>query len=149
MARIFFGLLLVSVALIQATILPRVNPFPVYPDFVLLFLFVWSASRSVRESLFWVFFTGILLDVLALDAFGTNALSLVVVVLLAGLARQRVLHANILIPIALVAVATVVHAVVLAGLRGDVPAGWFIPLQALVHAVTIPVIYLALRVVGR
>jgi len=149
MSRILFGLLLVSVALIQATILPRVNPFPVYPDLVLVFLFVWSASRSVRESLFWVFFTGILLDVLALDSFGTNALSLAIVVLLAGLARQRVLHANILIPIALVAVSTVVHAVVLAALRGDVPAGWFVPLQALVHALLMPLIYFVLRVAGR
>lgn len=149
MARILFGLLLVFVALIQATILPRINLFPVSPDFVLVFLFVWSASRGVRESLFWVFFAGILLDVLALDPFGANALSLAVVVLLAGLARQRVLHANILIPIALVAVATVVHGVVLAALRGEVPDGWYIPIQALVHALLIPVIYLVLRVIGR
>lgn len=149
MSRILFGLLLVFVALIQATVLPRVNPFPIYPDFVLVFLFVWSASRSVRESLFWVFFAGILLDVLALDPFGTNALALVIVVLLAGLARQRVLHANILVPIVLVALSTVVHGVVLALLRGDSPAGWFIPIQALVHALLIPIIYLVQRVIGR
>ncbi|MDQ3443117.1 MAG: rod shape-determining protein MreD [Chloroflexota bacterium] len=149
MSRILFGILLISVALIQATILPRVNPFPVNPDFVLVFLFVWSASRSVRESLFWVLFIGILLDVLALDSFGTNALSLVIVTLLAGLARQRVLHANILIPIALVTLSTVIHAVILASLRGTFPAGWFIPLQALVHALLMPVIYFILRVFGR
>ncbi|MEJ7900666.1 MAG: rod shape-determining protein MreD [Thermomicrobiales bacterium] len=149
MSRILFGILLISMALFQATIMPRVNPFPVYPDFVLVFLFVWSASRSLRESLFWVFFIGVLLDVLALDSFGTNALSLVIVALLAGLARQRVLHANILIPIALVACSTVIHAVILAALRGDFPAGWFIPLQALIHALLIPVIYFSLRVSGR
>ncbi len=149
MSRILFGILLVTVALIQATILPRVNPFPVYPDFVLVFLFIWSASRSLRESLFWVFFAGILLDVLALDAFGTNALSLAIVVLLAGLARQRVLHANVLIPMALVVVSTIVHGFVLAALRGELPTGWFIPIQALVHALLIPVIYFILRVFGR
>jgi len=149
MSRILFGILLISMALFQATIMPKVNPFPVYPDFVLVFLFVWSASRSLRESLFWVFFIGVLLDVLALDSFGTNALSLVIVALLAGLARQRVLHANILIPIALVACSTVIHAVILAALRGDFPAGWFIPLQVLIHALLIPVIYFSLRVSGR
>ncbi len=149
MSRILFGILLVTVALIQATIMPRVNPFPVYPDFVLIFLFIWSASRSLRESLFWVFFAGILLDVLALDSFGTNALSLAIVVLLAGLARQRVLHANVLIPIALVAASTIVHGIVLAALRGEMPTGWFIPIQALVHALLIPVIYFILRVFGR
>jgi rod shape-determining protein MreD len=149
MSRILFGLLLVLVALVQATILPRVNPVLVYPDFVLVFLFVWSASRSVRESLFWIAFAGILLDVLALDPFGTNALSLVIVVLLAGLARQRVLHANILIPIALVVVATVIHALVLGALRGEWPVGWFIPLQSLVHALLVPIIYLVMRVFSR
>jgi rod shape-determining protein MreD len=149
MARILFGLLLVAAALLQATILPRVNPISVYPDFVLVFLFVWSSARSIRESLLWVFIAGILLDVLALDYFGTNALALVIVVVLAGLPRQRVLNSNVLIPILLVAVATVFHGVVLALLRGDSPIGLFIPLQALLHALLIPVIYLALRVIDR
>jgi rod shape-determining protein MreD len=134
------------VALIQATILPRVNPISVYPDVVLVLLFVWSSARGIRESLAWVFFAGLLLDVLALDYFGTNALALLVVVLLASLAHQRVLHANVLIPIVLVALATVVHGVVLAMLRQDFPTGWFIPLQALMHALLIPIIYLGLRV---
>jgi rod shape-determining protein MreD len=149
MARILFGLLLLVMALIQATILPRVNPISVYPDLVLVLLFVWSSARGPREALAWVFFTGLVLDVLALDYFGTNALALLVVVLLAGLAHQRVLHANILIPIVLVAVATVVHGVVLAGLRGDLPSGWFIPFQALMHALIVPFIYLALRITDR
>ena len=149
MTRILFGLLLVIVALIQATILPRVIPISVYPDLVLVFLFVWSSTRSLRESLFWVFFTGLLLDVLALDMLGTNALSLAIVVVLAGLARQRVLHSNVLISIVLVAVATVFHGVLLALLRGEMPAGWTIPVQALIHAMIVPVIYLVLRVFNR
>lgn len=149
MARLLFGILLVATALLQATVLPRLNPVSVAPDLVLVFLFVWSASRSLRESLFWVFFTGILLDVLALDSFGTNALALVGVVVLAGLARQRVFHANILVPMVLVVVTTLVHGIVLGVLRGDLPSGWAVPIQALMHALLIPVIYLALRVVGR
>lgn len=149
MSRILFGLLLLVTALIQATILPRVNPFPVSPDFVLIFLFVWSASRSARESLFWVFFTGVLLDVLALDAFGTNALALLAVVVLAGLTRQRVVHANVLVTMLLVAAGTLVHALMLAGLRGEWPTGWYVPLQALVHALLMPVLYVFLRVFGR
>ena len=71
------------------------------------------------------------------------------VVVLAGLARQRVFHANILIPMLLVAVTSVVHGLVLGFLRGDLPSGWTIPIQAAVHALLIPVIYLALRVFGR
>ena len=149
MSRILFGLLLLLAALIQATILPRINPFPVGPDFVLVFLFTWSASRSARESLFWVFFAGVALDVLALDAFGTNALALVFVVAAAGLARQRVAHANLLVTMLLVAAATLVHALVLSGLRGDWPTGWHVPIQALVHASLMPALYVFLRVLGR
>jgi rod shape-determining protein MreD len=149
MARLLFGLLLVLTALVQATILPRLNPLPVAPDLVLVFLFVWSGSRSLRESLFWVFFTGLLLDVLAVDYFGTNALALGGVVVLAGLARQRVLAANVLLPVILVALTTLVHGYVLGALRGDLPSGGTVPIQALVHAVLVPFIYLALRVFGR
>ena len=149
MTRFLFGLLLVVTALFQATILPRVNPISISPDFILVLLFLWSSTRSMRESLFWVFFTGLLLDVLGLDYFGTNALALVIVVVLAGLARQRVLNSNIVIPIVLVAVATVFHGAMLAVLRGDSPIGLFIPMQALMHAVMVPFIYLALRVFNR
>jgi rod shape-determining protein MreD len=149
MARISFGLLLVLAALIQATVLPRINPFMIAPDLVLVFLFVWSASRSIRESLFWVFFTGLLLDILGLDYFGTNALALVVVVLTAGLVRQRVLHANIVAPVVLMMVATVIHGVVLGALRGTIDPGLHLLIQAAIHAALIPVIYLVLRVFDR
>lgn len=149
MARILFGLVLLVVALVQATILPRVNPFDVSPDLVLVLLFVWCASRGPREALTWVFFTGILMDVLAQDPFGTNALALIAVALLAGLANQRVFHANVLIPIVLVAITTVVHGIVLVLLRGSMPAGLHILLQAGLHALLVPIIYLVLRLVRR
>jgi rod shape-determining protein MreD len=149
MARILFGLVLLFVALVQATILPRINPVSVAPDLVLVLLFVWAASRGTREALAWGFFTGILLDVLAQDPFGTNALALLPVALLAGLAHQRVFHANVLVPIVLVAVATVLRGAILLALRGDMPSGLFIPIQAGLHAVLIPVIYLVLRIFRR
>jgi rod shape-determining protein MreD len=149
MARFLFGLLIVATALMQATLLPRINPFHVSIDLVLVFLFLWSANRSLRESLFWVFFIGVFLDVLGLDPFGTNSLSLIVVVVLAGLVRQRVLQANVLVPMALVAIATVVHGVILALLRGESPLLLTIPIQALAHMLLIPLIYLVLRVFNR
>jgi rod shape-determining protein MreD len=149
MARFLFGLLIVATALMQATLLPRINPFHASIDLVLVFLFLWSANRSLRESLFWVFFIGVFLDVLGLDPFGTNSLSLIVVVVLAGLVRQRVLQANVLVPMALVAIATVVHGVILALLRGESPLLLTIPIQAVAHMLLIPLIYLVLRVFNR
>jgi rod shape-determining protein MreD len=152
MARILFGLLIVVAALGQATILPRVNPFSVSPDLVLVLLFLWAARHGVRESLLWIFFSGLFLDVLTLDPFGTNGLALVIIVLLAGPARHRLFHSSIVVPILLVVVATIVHGVALSLLRG-VPLGTSIlfqtAVQAAVHAVLVPVIHLLTRWIDR
>lgn len=148
MTRILFGLLLFVTAMVQATVLPRVNPTTLSPDLVLVMLFLWSASRGIRESLAWIFFTGILLDVLALDPFGTNGLALVSVVLLSGSGRQRLFQLNVVVPILMVFVATNVHGVVLSALRGA-PLGWSIVLQALLHALLLPILYLIARFFSR
>lgn len=149
MARFLFGLLIVVTAFIQATILPQFNPFHVSPDVILVLLFLWCANHGVRESLVWVFFTGLLLDVLSLDYFGTNALALVIVVLLAGLAHQRVLQANVLIPMVLAGIAALIHGIVLGLLRGAIPSPLALLVQVVVAIILVPVIYLVLRVFRR
>ncbi len=148
MTRILFGLLLFVTAMVQATVLPRVNPISLSPDLVLVMLFLWSASHGMRESLAWIFFTGILLDVLTLDPLGTNGLALVVVVLLSGSGRQRLFQFNLVVPILMVSVATIVHGIVLYALRGASP-GFSIALQAILHAVILPVFYLISRFFSR
>jgi rod shape-determining protein MreD len=149
MARLLFGLLLAFAALLQATIVPRVNPLSVSPDLALVLLFTWSISRGTREALFWAFFGGIMVDVFANDPFGTNALALLAVVLLASLARQRMFQANVLIPMVLVVFATIVHGIVLLALRGTLPSGWNILLQAGMHALIVPVVLLVARIIRR
>ncbi len=148
MTRILFGLLLFVTALVQATVLPRVNPTSLSPDLILVMLFLWSASRGIRESLAWIFFTGILLDVLTLDPLGTNGLALVIVVLLSGPGRQRIFQFNVVVPVLLVFVATIVHGVVLYMLRGA-PLGLFIVFQAFLHALLLPILYLISRLFSR
>lgn len=156
MARLLFGLLVVGAALVQATILPRVNPFSVTPDLVLVLLFLWAVRHGVRESLLWIFFSGLLLDLLTLDPFGTNGLALVVIVLLAGPARHRLFQSRIVVPILLVIVVTIVHGTVLSLLRGmpiDIPlvfqAAPQVALQAAVHAVLMPIIHVITRGINR
>jgi rod shape-determining protein MreD len=152
MARILFGLLVVVAAFVQATILPRVNPLAVSPDLVLVLLFLWATRHGVRESLLWIFFTGLFLDVLTLDPFGTNGLSLVVIVLLAGPARHRLFHSSIVVPILLVVVVTIVHGLVLSLLRG-IPPGTAIlfptVIQAGMHAVLAPIVHVITRKIDR
>jgi len=152
MARILFGLLVVVSALVQATILPRVNPFPVSPDVVLVLLFLWAIRHGVRESLLWIFFSGLFLDVLTLDSFGTNGLALVAIVLLAGPARHRLFQSRIVTPIVLVVIVTIIHGVVLTLLRGmpiGIPVAVDTMWQAVGNAVLVPLVYLVTRAVER
>jgi rod shape-determining protein MreD len=149
MARFLFGLLIFTIVIVQATILPQINPFHVLVDVIPILLFLWCANHGIRESLVWIFFTGILIDVLSLDFFGTNALALVIVVLLAGLVHQRVVQANVLIPMVLGGIAVGIHGVVLGLLRGQLPTPFALLVQVAVSVLLVPVIYLVLRVFRR
>jgi rod shape-determining protein MreD len=156
MARILFALLLFSAAMIQAVTLPSLHVLGVLPDLVLVLILVWSALRGTAEGLIWAFAVGILLDVLSLDPLGTNGLALLVVVLMAGPARRRLLHSGMVFPMLLVVFATMLHAFVLLMLRSDASAG--IPvsavirisfLQGLLNAVLVPPIYVILSGMNR
>lgn len=152
MARILFGLLVVVAAFLQATVLPCVNPLAVSPDLVLVLLFLWATRHGVRESLLWIFFTGLFLDVLTLDAFGTNGLSLVVIVLLASPARHRLFHSSVVVPILLVVVVTIVHGLVLSLLRGILPDTSILfptAIQSGMHAVLVPIGHVVTRRIDR
>lgn len=144
MARLLFGLVLFTMVFAQATIVPAVNPFTVSPDIVLVLLFTASMYMGMREGLSWLFVAGILTDVLAMDALGSNGLALLPAVLLVGPARRPVFRANILIPIGLLLVASVAHALILCLFRGIMP-DITIVLQTLMHAILFPFLYLALR----
>ncbi len=148
MTRILFALLLFVTAMVQATILPRVNPTSVSPDLVLVMLFLWSSTHGIRESLGWIFFTGILLDVLTLDSFGVNGLALVVVVLLSGSGGQRFFQFNLVVPIVMVFVSTIIHGAVLGALR-DAPFGIAIVFQGGIHAILLPILLVISRLFSR
>ena len=151
MARLLFALLLVTAAFAQATVLPELRLLGILPNLVLVLLLVWSALRGVAEGLLWVFGTGLLLDLLAMDAFGTNGLALLAVAVLAGPARHRFFHSGMVFPIVLAIVATVAHALILSILRGAGDGGTALPagavfrlafLQALLNALLVPPLYL-------
>jgi rod shape-determining protein MreD len=144
MARLIYGVVLFTMIFAQATILPALNPFVVSPDIVLLLLFAASMYTGLREGLMWLFVAGIITDMLAMDPLGANGLAMLPAVVLVGPARQPVFRANLLIPIGLMLVATVIHAVALCLIRGVTP-DLTIALQVLQHAILFPFLYLALR----
>lgn len=144
MARLIFGTVLVILLFAQATIIPRLNPLIVSPDFVLLMLFLMAGIKGTREGLAWLFVIGIVADIVTMDPLGSNGLAMLPAVMLAGPARERIFQANVLIPIAVITVVTIAHGVLLSLLRGITPDITTL-LQALMHAVLIPFVYLAVR----
>ena len=149
MARVLFALVIVSAALVQATVLPNLGLLGVQPDLVRVLLLVWSGMRGVAEGAVWVFGTGLLLDLLAMDRFGTNGLALLVVALLGGQARRRLFQSGLVFPIALTVVATIGHATILLLLRSGTGAALplaaafrLIVLQALLNSLLVPPLYL-------
>ncbi len=150
MVQLVFAILLIASALAQATVLPALGPIGILPNIVLVLLLIWSAWRGTREGLLWVFGIGIVLDLLALDALGTNGLALVVTALLAGPARRRFFHSGMVVPLLLTILATIVHGLVLMLLRGYGSDGALnastgilrlIFLQALLNALLVPPVY--------
>jgi len=148
MRRIIFGLLLFVTIFAQATILPTINPLTVTPDLVLVLLFMWCTFCGPREALLWIFVAGSIIDILSLDALGTNALALSCIVLLAWLAQQRILQSNVVVPMVLIVIATFIHGFVLYTLRGT-SFGIFLLYQALFQALLVPVFYLFMRGMAR
>ena len=158
MARLLFAIVIVSAALLQATLIPAVGTLDVLPSLVLVLLLLWAALRGVAEGLIWVFAVGLLLDGLAIDHLGTNGLALLPVALLAGPARRRFFHSGMLVPLLLVFLATLLHALLLSSLRSIGDAGLALApgaifrigaLQALLNALLVPPLYLVAGWVNR
>src|SRR5687767_10473649 len=145
MSRLIFAVILFAATIAQATVVPRYSPIEIQPDIALVLLLVWCANTSTAEGLTWTFGLGILMDVLALDALGTNGLALLPVALLSAASRKRIFQSKLMFPIALAVAATFLHAVVLLLLRsgsiGDVPLITVVRLvflQSLLNSIIVP-----------
>jgi rod shape-determining protein MreD len=156
MARFLFALILIMTAIAQATVLPAANLLAVQPDATLVLLLAWSALRGVPEGLIWAFGLGLVLDVLCLDPLGANALALLGVVLLGGVARRRFFQNTLVVPILVAVVATMLHAIVLLLIRSSeenaLPissAIHFVFLQALLNSIFVPPLYLIAGMMDR
>lgn len=145
MARIVFALLIFASALVQATILPELNPLQVQPNLVLVLLLIWTAQHGMGEGMLWAATVGFLLDLLAMDTLGTNGLALLVVVLLGGAARRRFFHSGPMLPMVLTLVAAFVSPFLVLLLREVVGAASLSP--ALAVRLIVPQALLAMMLV--
>ncbi|MCA9864646.1 MAG: rod shape-determining protein MreD [Thermomicrobiales bacterium] len=149
MARPIFATLLVLSIALQAILLPAWQLIAVTPGLVLVLLLGWSAYRGLGEALLWVFFAGILLDVIGLDRLGANALALLPVVLLGNFSRGRFFNSALVFPMLLAIAATFLYVGTLLVLRGMLGEGGdplqalgrITLLQALLNALLVPPVY--------
>ncbi|CAN5807751.1 hypothetical protein BH20CHL4_BH20CHL4_12490 [soil metagenome] len=149
MSTLIVGSCLFAFTLLQATVFPEASLISVMPDFTLVIVLIWSAVRGVQEGLIWAFATGILVDTIALDPLGANALALLPAVLLGGMAGQRFFHSGLIVPVLAALVATFLHAVLLLLVRsagGDSlsfgAVGRIVGLQSLLNMIIVPPVYL-------
>lgn len=98
MDRFLFTMVLMFVTLLQATFFPAMELLNIIPDFALVLLLVWSASRGVEEGLLWAFGLGLWLDFLTLDPLGSHVIPLLVVAIIGGVTRGRLFRSGLVLP---------------------------------------------------
>lgn len=155
-ARIAFGLLLLTTALAQATFLPALGLLGVLPDFALIFLLIWSATHGATEGMYWAFGLGLWLDVLTMDALGAHGIGLLAVAAIGGAIRGRLFRSGAVLPVVAVVAATLAYSMIvmlvagIAGERVDVVSAMRLALMiALLNALLVPLAYGLLLVFDR
>jgi rod shape-determining protein MreD len=101
--------LLVAVAVVQATFMPHLRIWGVFPDLPLLIVVSWSLLRGGGKGVVWGFIAGIAVDLFSGAPFGAAALALIAVALLSGLGAITVYRTHIALPLLTVFLVTIVY----------------------------------------
>jgi rod shape-determining protein MreD len=102
-------LLLISVALIQSTVMPHLTLWGVKPDLMVLVVISWSLLRGAREGIVWGFIGGLCLDLFSGAPFGLSALALLIVSFFSGLGEATIFRTHIILPLATMFFASLVY----------------------------------------
>lgn len=156
MKRLLFALLLVGTATVQVTLLPRLNPLQIGPDLVLGLVLVSSSFSGIPAGMVWAALAGLTLDVLTLEPLGSHGLALLLVAVIGGLARRRLFRSDLVIPMALVVLATLASHLVVAGLQwalGQRPPAEAVlrvaVLTAVLNVAAVPLVYMVIAALER
>lgn len=102
-------LLLISVALIQSTVVPHLTLWGVKPDLMLLVVISWSLLRGAREGIIWGFIGGFCLDLFSGTPLGLSALALLIVSFFSSLGEATVFRTHVILPLATVFFASLIY----------------------------------------
>jgi rod shape-determining protein MreD len=134
--------LVAAACLFQATAAGRIKIYNVQPDLVLLLVVVGALIYGSRPALLWAFVGGLGLDVFSGGPMGSSSLALMAAALVAGLGHRTFSRFNLLVPLAAMALGTVVYAGaylgILAVLQYLQVAAHRVPLQLTLQNVVLP-----------
>lgn len=102
----FIGALLLTVALLQTSVMPNFLLFGVVPDLMLLVVVSWTLLRGIHESIILALAGGLMLDLLSGGPFGVITVSLSLVVLITGFGSPSVFGGSFWFPVLASIVAT-------------------------------------------
>ena len=126
--------MLLSLALIQASIGPFLTVLGVQADLVLVAVIGWTLLRGPGEGLAWAIIGGVALDLLSGGPFGATTIALIVTSLLASLGYGRVFGGQLVIPLAITFPLSLLYYVVYALLLSVLshPVDWLLALSAVI-----------------
>nr|MBC7244364.1 rod shape-determining protein MreD [Chloroflexota bacterium] len=103
------GALLLIVALLQTSVMPKFLVLGVVPDLMLLVVVSWTLLRDVREGIGWALAGGLMLDLLSSGSFGAITISLCLSSLATGLGSPSVFQGSSWLPAAASILATSIY----------------------------------------
>ena len=151
------ALFLALLALVQTSVLPYFEILGAQPSLVLVCVVILATMQVGTRALGWGFGGGLIVDLFSAAPLGTNALLFTLIAYLAGSGFGGVDRANVVIPVAAVALATVAYypSVLLALQLQGVDIAWAAHLPArlwpaiVVNLAAAAVLYYPVRVLER
>lgn len=142
--------LLISLSIVQSSVLPRISGQVAVPNLLLLTVICWGFQRGANEGIVWALIGGLALDLASGSPVGVSPPSLMVAALVAGAGRDRFFRGNVVLLALITLLSLVLFQVtylVLLALAGH-PVGWLTQVWqvgsrlVLLHLALMPVVYL-------
>ncbi len=151
--------LLVSVALLQATVAPAASLGGAQPEWALLCVIVWGLLRGPRNGFIWALFLGLMLDQLSPLPVGFYTLPLLAAAWVTTGGRDVAFGTHFVLPMIMTVIGTAVYSLGQLALLSFVRGGYvpwnvtdlsatLLPILAL-NLLWLPVVYVPLRALAR
>lgn len=105
--------ILILAAVIQVTIMPRINILGGRPDLVFLLVMAWSLNTSLEQGIIWAFVGGISSDLLSAAPLGTSIVGMIILVFIIHGAREQIYRVGLFTLIWVVVLGTFFHRIVI------------------------------------